>query len=554
MTINLQAGFTLPIFWDEARLFINGQEYRQGEAFFLLRGQPNQVTIEVSSDIAQQVRVELAEDNDLNPVASPVFGEWVHPVDGKFSWTITPDDGDSGHLTLVFISREVNLPWELSCRVMATDLSDEVDSVRVDGVAYPDDVVLFRDEPRTITLIYKPGSPVQDWPLELKATLLSGLKEGDLVVTLVGPHRWTITASNNSGTFKLDLTGTGFTSGISVPVSKVLSRNLADEARVQIDGQDAESGMVYFRGGVHTLTLVPTAGSPIAGYMIGLWLGRSPLVTCDPPAETFTGVHSWKITLATDRSGLFHFEFAAEHFGRGNIKIDANKLLSRDLADEVTSFLLDDVAIPPTGADFDGWKINTLSLDYKNAGLLNGVPIALKWDSGSGVVQNDLDCTPSFSQLSTSHNWKIKSAKHGSGTFRLKISTAVDSNDGAMLTPVNRLLAPDFTGTTLKFQAGSQPAPVPPQTTFVNIGLPISIVVRLQFPGGAPVVGMPATIVVPDKGTYSGKTGSPNGFFSTPYMTFFTAGVKTVTAEATLPGGTRLTATVLLEVGKGAEE
>jgi hypothetical protein len=545
MTIKRQAGFALPTFWDEARLFINGQEYRKGEAFFLFRGQANQVKVEVSSDIAQRVRLELAEDNGLNPVASPVFGEWVPPVDDEFSWTITLGDGDSGHLTLVFISLEVELPWVLSCRVMATDLSDEVDGVRVDGAPYPaDGVVLFRDEPRTITLTYKPGSPVHDWPLELTATLLSGLKEGDLVVILVGPHTWTIMASNNSGTFKLDLTGAGFTSGISAPVSKVLSRNLADEARVQIDGQDAVDGTVYYRGGVHTLTLVPKPGSPIAGYGVGLWLGRSPLVTCEPAAETFTGVHTWKITLATGRSGLFHFELAGQHFGRGNIKIDANKLLSRDLGDEVT-VLLDGVAMPSSGADFTGGQTKTLTLRYTTPDVMTGVRLAAAFVPVTGLVAGDLPSQPRYSEFTTTHQWTLTGAQNKVGTFKLKLYS--EEEKSVLVTPTNRLSNPDYSGVTLKFSVFGRDAPLPPQTVIVKTTDVYLVSIKLRLSGDTPLPNAPVEIVLPLWGRFSGTT-TANGNFVAQHGRYVTVGVRTITAKAELPDGKSRTVTFLLDV------
>lgn len=644
--------------WKEAKLFVKDMEMKWGDPIVLTRGSANTVRVDVVPEIAKVLRLELGEPGGLNLVSNPPFKSDVSPVGETFNWTVTPDDGLSGLVTLFIYTPNVELPWELPCWVMTADLADEVDEVLVGGVPYPlDGIVLFRDEPQTLTLKYKAGSPVQGWPLQMTATLLTGLQDGDLTVTSGEAHKWTIKASNRSGTFKLELVGVSFAPSITLPVSKVLSRILADEVTVQIDGKDAVAGSTYFRGEVHTLTLVPKPGSPIAGHMIGLWLGRSALVSCDPPQETFTGVHTWTITFATDKSGLFHFELAAEHFGGGNIKIDANKLfsrnladevtvqidgndavagrtyfrrdvhtltlvpkpgspigahragvwlggstlvtcdppaetftgvhtwkvmlatdrsglfhfelvgehfdggsikidanklMSRDLADEVTSFLLDGVAISPAGADFKGGEVNRLSLDYKNADVLIGAPISLELVYGEGVDSSDINCTPPFSQLSTTHNWVIKSSKHRTGTFRLKISTTVGTYDGAMLTPVNRL-KPDYTGTTLKFQAGVVAAPVPPERQPISLGFPYGIIVRLHFQGGAPVVGMPVKIVVPGKGTYEGKTLAGGGFL-TPYIVFTEAGVRTVTAEATLSDGTRRSATVLLDVRSGAGE
>ncbi|WP_447890715.1 hypothetical protein [Pseudomonas hormoni] len=450
MTFERHAGSTLQRFWDNARLFINGQEFQEGEEFFLLRGQPNQVKVEVSADVAKQIRLELAEDDELDLVSSPGFGDWV---EGEFAWAITPGDGASGRITLVLISKEVEVPWVLSCRVMSTNLLDEVDGVQVNGAPYPTQgVVLFRDEPQTVTLTYKPGSPVQDWPLELTATLLSGLQDGDLVVTLAGPHSWTIVASNNSGTFKLDLTGSDFTTGITLADSKVLSRNLADEATVQIDGKDAEPGALYFRGGVHTLTLVPKAGSPIAGYGVGLWLGRSPLVTSNPPAETFTGLHSWTITLASDRSGTFHFELAGHGFGRGNIKIDANKLLSPDLADEA-DVLIGGNIVPPEGIDFKHLQPQVLTLRYKTDSPLPGHPVKLKCRIVEGLEEGSLPSEPDYGEEQTTHRWTMTGLR-GIGKFQL--SLAGNNMTSELVVPVCHLSeggVPDYF--TVQFDGNS---------------------------------------------------------------------------------------------------
>ncbi|CAI9004395.1 hypothetical protein EMIT0P171_90143 [Pseudomonas sp. IT-P171] len=542
MTFERHAGSTLQRFWDNARLFINGQEFQEGEEFFLLRGQPNQVKVEVSADVAKQIRLELAEDDELDLVSSPGFGDWV---EGEFAWAITPGDGASGRITLVLISKEVEVPWVLSCRVMSTNLLDEVDGVQVNGAPYPTQgVVLFRDEPQTVTLTYKPGSPVQGWPLELTATLLSGLQDGDLVVTLAGPHSWTIVASNNSGTFKLDLTGAGFTAGVSTPVSKVLSRNLADEATVQIDGKDAEPGTLYFRGGVHTLTLVPKAGSPIAGYGVGLWLGRSPLVTSNPPAETFTGLHSWTITFASDRSGTFHFELAGHGFGRGNIKIDANKLLSPDLDDEVT-VLLDGVALPSSGADFTGGQPKTLTLSYKNSDVLNGVPLAAAFVPVEGIGTGDFSSQPSFGEFTRAHQWRLTGAQNKVGTFKLKLFS--EEEKSVLFTAINRLSKPDYSEATLKFSVFGVDAPLPPESVKVKTTDIYLVSIKLRLSGNVPIANAPAEIVLPEWGRYAGTT-TANGNFVAKNGSYRTVGVRRITAEVELPDGTARTATLLLDV------
>lgn len=752
--------------WKQATLLINGNEVPWNTAITLLRGQANEVTVEAPLEIAEEISLWLPEDGGLDIEASPPLEDWVSRIDGKFHWTLTPGEGQSGLVTPVFKSRSVLQGWEHRCFVLSADLADEVDEVKVGGGAYPPDgIVLFRGEPQTVTLTYKPGSPLydgyplvlaaipltglqdgdlvvtptgnntwtftasnrsgtfrlelsapdvptgirlpdskvlsrnladevkevlvndvpyqsgivlyrdepqtvsltyqsdsplQDYPLELSPNLLSGLQPGDVVTTLTEIHTWSVMASNNSGTLEFELTGAGFNLGMSLPVSKVLSRKLEDEVKeVLVNGNPYLSGIVFFRDVPQTITLNYHSGSPLqdqpldltpkllsglqpgdvvitlaaahtwtitastnsgtleleltgadfnSGITLPVSMVLSPnledevkdvLVNGEPylsailliwdipqiitltyhpdsplqgyPLElkpilisglqpgdvvvNLTGTHTWAIKSSTNR-GTFKLELAAAGFNLG-IMLPVSRVLGQ-LEDEVDFFLLDGVKILPTGADFDGRKNNTVTLDYKTAGLMDGVPLSLKFLPSQHLVESSLVSDPPFNQLSTQHSWKIKSTNHNSvkqGLFRLMVSTVVDSETGAVFSPVNRLLVPDFTGVTLNFEMFGQIAPNPPQTVKVNIGILFSVVVRLKFSGDAPVsvVGIPTTIDVPGKSSYSGKTG-PVGYFSTPYISFLTAGVRTVTAEAILPDGTRRTATVLLEVGVFSEE
>ena len=532
--------------WEDAKLYVNDREVMWGDPIGLTRGRANALRVEVAPEIAKVLRLGVGESGGLDLVSNPPFESDVSPVGETFNWTVTPDDGLSGLGMLVLFSTDVVLPWELPFWVMSANLSDEVEGVWVDGVAYPvEGAVLFRDEPRTITLSYKAGSPVRDWPLELTATLLGGLEDGDLVVTSDGLHTWTIVASNNSGTFKLDLTGAGFTAGVSTPVSKVLSRNLADEATVQIDGKDAEPGTLYFRGGVHTLTLVPKAGSPIAGYGVGLWLGRSPLVTSTPLAETFTGLHSWTITFASDRSGTFHFELAGHGFGRGNIKIDANKLLSPDLDDEVT-VLLNGLALPSNGAEFTQGETRTITLSYKNTDVLENELLAIEVLPDHDLVEEDFECQPSFGQLITPHEWKFTPKQLKTGAFKLKLMT--EGGGGVLLTPTNRLLG----GTTFRYigMAGSD-LPLPPVTILIPFFSLFMSRVRL-IRNGLPLAGAPVTFYAAGEQPVHSVTDA-DGIAKGHYVFYSTKGIRAYRAVATISSEER-TVEGLVEVYGGAEE
>ena len=136
MTDELKAASVASSPWDQATLLINGNEVEWGTAPVLLRGQENVVTVEAPPTIARALNLGLPEDGGLSIAASPDFGNWVAPVDGKFTWKITPGTGKSGRIALVFFSREVLESWEHRSLVISSNLADEAD-VKIGGVAVP---------------------------------------------------------------------------------------------------------------------------------------------------------------------------------------------------------------------------------------------------------------------------------------------------------------------------------------------------------------------------------------------------------------------------------
>lgn len=181
MTAEFKALSTVESPWEQARLIINGKEVRWNGAIVLRRGQENEVSVEAPPSIAKQLCLGLAEDGGLNIGASPAFQHWVDPVGGRFNWKLTPSDGKSGDINLVFFSREVLPPWPLPCRVMSLDLRDEV-KVHFNGTVYNPGSAAYpvRGTPYTVRIQPAPGSPsinlnaVVDWeipPTELDVTL-----------------------------------------------------------------------------------------------------------------------------------------------------------------------------------------------------------------------------------------------------------------------------------------------------------------------------------------------------------------------------------------------
>jgi hypothetical protein len=276
MSTELKDATAAPSPWEQATLFINGKKVEWRAELVLLRGQENEVTVEAPPVIARALNLGLADNGGLETVASPEFGAWVAPANGKFTWKITPDTGKSGRITLVFFSREVLVPWEHRSLVISSNLADEAD-VKIDGAAVPAGGNWFyRGKAQTVTLTPKSGSPLAGLPVKLTCAIKSGL---DVTNVVSAPafgsepttHSWAVTGNTKSGTFQLALSGKGMTTPITLAVTKLLSSNLADEADVKIGGVAVPAGGNWFyRGKAQTVTLTPKSGSPLAGLPVKL--------------------------------------------------------------------------------------------------------------------------------------------------------------------------------------------------------------------------------------------------------------------------------------------
>lgn len=228
MTTNLKAATAATSPWEDATLLINGKKVEWGAKPVFLRGQVNDVAVEAPPEIAEELNLGLAEYGDLNIVASPDFGNWVAPVDGKFNWKITPGADKSGHISLVFYSREVLESWEHRSVVISSNLADEVE-VLLDGVAIPESGVdLPSGETKKITLAYKSGNHLQGVPLALDWIPNRGLPYEDLhsvppLKELSSSHEWSIIGAEKTGTFKFKFFNDGGQATLLTPTNRLVS-------------------------------------------------------------------------------------------------------------------------------------------------------------------------------------------------------------------------------------------------------------------------------------------------------------------------------------------
>jgi len=442
----VEQSFTINVYvespWEEATLSINGNKVEWGAELVLLRGQENDVTVGTPPGIIGELNLELVDNGGLTIVASPKFGEGVAPDNGQFNWKVTPDAGKSGRITLVFFSKEVAEPWEHRSLVISSNLADEVDQVLVGGVPSPaDGAVFFRNGPQTVTLTYKPGSPLQDYPLALTGTPLTGVQPGNLTVTASGDNTWTVNSHTNSGTFKLELNGADMITGITLPVCKVLSTNLADEADVKIDDVPVPpGGNVFFRGQAQVVTLTPKAGSPIAGYPVTLTCEvKSGLVAANVVSVPVFGVeqtaHSWSVTGSTN-SGTFQLSLAGKEMTR-SINVAVSKLLSPNLADEA-EVKINGEAVPPDGNQFFWGQAQAVTLTPKAGSPIAGHPVKLSCAIISGLDPDDVVSVPEFGSERTTHSWSVTGSTN-SGTFQLELAGKDMTNP--ITVAVSRLLS-----------------------------------------------------------------------------------------------------------------
>ncbi|VVO10592.1 hypothetical protein PS726_03396 [Pseudomonas fluorescens] len=227
MTTNLKAAIAATSPWEDATLLINGKKVEWGAKPVFLRGQVNDVTVEAPPALARELNLGLAEDGDLNIVASPIFGNWVVPVDGKFSWKITPVAGKSGRITLVFFSREVLESWEHRSSVISIDLADEAVPL-LNGIPIPESGVdLISGETKKITLAYKNGNHLQDVPLALDWIPNRGLQYQDLqskppLKELSSRHEWSIIDAEKEGTFKFKIFNDSAQATLLTPTNRLV--------------------------------------------------------------------------------------------------------------------------------------------------------------------------------------------------------------------------------------------------------------------------------------------------------------------------------------------
>ncbi len=465
--------------WTEAILTVNGKQVKWNDPIVLLRGENNELTVEVKPEIATSLQLELVEHGGLSVVALPAFATWTDPVGEKFSWTITPEATKSGHIKLLMLSRDVAAPWELPCRVLSSDLADEVAKIQVNGNdLLPEGILFFRNEPATVTVVAKDGSPLAGHSLELKAIPLTGVSDANLTVTPKDALNWLVNAHTLSGTFKFELVAADVPAGISSAVCKVMSRYLTAEVdRIKVDGVDIPAtGITFFRNEPKTVTITYKQHSPLQGHpleLAGVELSNGMSGNVD---VTSPGAHTWRVNAHTN-SGTFKLELKGADM-TVSVKTPGCKVISRFLREEVDSVQVEGVDYPSAGIILLRDVPQTVTLTYKENSPLAGHPLTLTPTVATGLQPADVTVTtPGV------HTWTL-TASTRSGTFWLDL-TGQEMTSGLKL-PTSKVLSQNLADEADVLIDG---VPVPLEGTGFDMNISRSVTLRPK--ASSPLSGYP---------------------------------------------------------------
>jgi hypothetical protein len=214
---------------DEVEVKIGGESVPSaGNVFF--RGQAKDVELipKPGSPIAghpialTRTAKSPLQHNDLS--SAPRFD----PYQTTHKWRVTGANR-SGifelHMTGQGMTTRINVTAN---KLLSSTLADEAD-VKIDDVAVPaEGNVFYRDQPKTVTLTPKPGSPLSGLPIKLNCVVKSGL---DPLNVVSDPdfgeaqtiYSWKVTGNTKSGTFQLSLLGTGMSTPMILPVSRLIA-------------------------------------------------------------------------------------------------------------------------------------------------------------------------------------------------------------------------------------------------------------------------------------------------------------------------------------------
>lgn len=360
------------------------------------------------------------------------------------TWSLTGKE-TSGVFGVQVHMEGFTTPLKLSnALLLSLDLNDEVE-LTVDGNAQTDSIIFRRKVPRTISFTPKKNSPISQSKLKYWLALdESGSLSSKQVGSVpdygnefnghVNPE-WTVTGTDVSGTFGLQLHMEGFMTPVKRGLWSLLSEKVAEEFDLFVEGSSAGEVGYFWRGQPQRVTLKPKDSSPLSAgtaltsrleFREAQSLPASKLLANPDygvPRPIPVGGNEWTLTGASDISGVFGLEVWVDEFNTPMV-LSTGVLMSSHLGDEVDYTLSgSDVSEPPIFRRNVG---RTISLKPKAASPLVKLDLAarLSFNDDGTLKQTDVNAVPGYGQPTTvakGLNWTL-TGTDVSGVFGVTVS------------------------------------------------------------------------------------------------------------------------------------
>jgi len=409
--------------WKSVKVKVDDVPHLWGSPLVLNYEKTSIVTLEAEPEIARKLMAELVDVVNASIDISPK--DWQDPVGGVFQITMTPQAARGGWFTLVFLSREVKLPFLIDGRVTSRDLANEAD-LEINGkrVSFEGNV-FFRDLPYNIKLVPKVGSAIANLPATLTYKITSGLVDVKLdsrpdFGEENKDQNWDISGSGSSGLFELILSCWGVQKSIVLTDSLMISSSINEEGDIKLDKNESD---IFLRGEKRTLSLIPKPESPLAHIDAALrWVSGVNIakadVTCNPNLDVMSRTKTWDITPSAKKSGAMVFDLILN----GSVNpttLTTYTVVSANHFDEVDVELDDKPVVP--GTKFTAGQQHELSLIPKANSPYAYMPARLKWGGSTSLVAADFSCLPSFGTPGMRFKWDIQGDLGRQGKFDLEV-------------------------------------------------------------------------------------------------------------------------------------
>jgi|GEM_PF-1738996 len=367
-------------------------------------------------------------------VASPAY-DTKHTIGSYAAWTLTGANVSGRFGVQICVADLTPLKLD-NALLLSLDLNDEAEMT---CTASGKPAIFRRGQQETISFVPRRDSPLSASKLAYRLVFDAGgsLTDQQVVASPAygkefnshnGPA-WTLTGTNASGTFGVQIHMAGFSTPLKLGEAVLLSRDLNDEAELKFQGNvDGANPPIVHRGLKAEVSILPRPDSPLDVARLGVWLGFVPhgkLVAEDIPAtpaysEThplLAGGNTWSLSGAQTKSGAFGLKVMVTGFDIP-LTLDKGVLLSSSLSDEAqlqltvpgqasnapiimrrnqvqTISMIPNSGSPLGETNLEGWSSTELSSKPAKMTRQRMTPEGMHWDmtapAASGTVDLSID-------------------------------------------------------------------------------------------------------------------------------------------------------------------